>query len=352
MSLVKDNLGTIVTMVIGLALMFGLPMTLDMFAIMQLTLYVVLSIFAVSLAYIWGYGGIFCFGQAAFFGLGGYVFAVSGINLGDTTIPFLLSIIVPALFAAALGYFMFYGRLTDVYMGVVTLVVSLIMFKLINHTAGPEYTIGNARLGGFNGMPDVPVLNYPFEPGEFMDPVHIFYFAMGLLLAVYLGLKLLQRTKFGRVTVAIRENETRAQLLGYDVRLHKVLVFSIGGAIAGMGGGLYSTYQAFIDPNAFALVMSAQALIWVMVGGLGTLVGPVIACCVLQYLTVWLGSVEIANNNFVLGVILIVAVLVLPRGLLPSLQDYGLMLWHRIRPKPNGSAAMADAAATRAGAGE
>src|SRR5690606_13398111 len=150
-----------------------------------------------------------------------------------------------------------------------------------------------------------------------LDPVQIFHFAFGLLLAVYLGLKLLQKTRFGRVTVAIRENETRAQLLGYDVRRHKVIVFAIGGAIAGMGGGLYATYQAFIDPNAFALVMSAQCLIWVMVGGLGTLVGPVIACCVLQYLTVYLGSVQIADNSFILGVILIAIVLLLPRGILP-----------------------------------
>jgi branched-chain amino acid transport system permease protein len=216
-------------------------------------------------------------------------------------------------------------------MGVVTLVVSLIMFKLINHTAGPEYTIGKARLGGFNGMPDVPVLNMPFDPATILDPVQIFYLAFGLLLAIYLGLKLLQRTKFGRVTVAIRENETRAQLLGYDVRLHKVIVFAIGGAIAGMGGGLYATYQAFIDPNAFALVMSAQCLIWVMVGGLGTLVGPIIACCFLQYLTVYLGSVDLADNSFILGVILIAIVLLLPRGILPSAADYAIAAWQRLR---------------------
>ena len=333
MKSLRSNAGTVTTMVIGLAVMFGLPLMVDDFAIMQLTLYVVLSLFAVSLAYIWGFGGILCFGQASFFGLGGYIYAVSGINMGDTTVPLLLAIGGPCLFAAALGYFMFYGRLSDVYMGVVTLVVSLILYKLINHTAGPEYTIGAARLGGFNGMPDVPPLNMPFNPEEILFPGDVFYFAMGVLLVIYLALKMLQKTKFGRVTVAIRENETRAQLLGYDVRLHKVIVFSIGGAIAGLAGGLYAAYQAFIDPHAFELVMSAQCLIWVMVGGLGTLVGPVIACCVLQYLTVYLGSVDLLNNNFILGSLLIAVVLLLPRGIVPSLAEYAEAALHKLRPR-------------------
>lgn len=334
--LTATDAGTGVTLVVAVALMLGLPMVVDMFAIMQLTLYVVLSMYAVSLAYIWGYGGIMCFGQSAFFGLGGYTFAVAAINMGDTTLPLLLAIGLPALFAAALGYFMFYGRLSDVYMGIVTLVVTLILYQLINQTAGSEYTIGEAALGGFNGIPSVPPLNLPGDPDYMLDPTQTFHVAFGLLILIYLGLKLLQRTHFGRTTVAIRESETRAALLGYDVRLHKVIVFTLGGAIAGLSGGLYAAYQSFIDPNAFTVFMSAQGLIWVMVGGLGTLVGPIIACCALQYLTVWLGGVQIANNNFVLGLILMVMVLVLPRGLLPSLNDMLRSTWRRFAARDPG----------------
>lgn len=88
---------------LGIALLVVLPGVLDLFLVYQFTLYIVLGLFALSLAYIWGYGGILCFGQASFFGLGGYVFAVAAINMGDTTVPFLLAIALPALFAAALG---------------------------------------------------------------------------------------------------------------------------------------------------------------------------------------------------------------------------------------------------------
>lgn len=303
---------------VGIALLAILPGVLDLFLVYQYTLYIVLGIFAISLAYIWGYGGILCFGQASFFGLGGYTFAVAAINMGDTTVPFALAIVLPAMFAAAFGYFMFYGRLSDVYMGVVTLVVSLIFFTFMNHTAGEAYKIGDARLGGFNGIPSVPVLHWPGDPAAMLAPETIFRFAGGLLVGCYVGLRLLALSPFGRLTFAVRENETRAELLGYDVRRVKLIVFTIGGAIAGMAGGLYATYQSFIDPNAFALVMSAQVLIWVIAGGLGTLVGPVLACWLLQWLTLKLSEFRFLDANIVLGLVLVVVVLALPKGLLPT----------------------------------
>ncbi len=132
-SIAKD-VGFYVMLGIGLVLMFIGPLIWDLFQIMQITQYVVLSVYALSLAYIWGFGGILSFGQAAFFGLGAYTFAVASINMGDTTLPFVLSFILPAAFGAGLGYFMFYGRLSEVYLGVVTMVVTLIFWKLINHT--------------------------------------------------------------------------------------------------------------------------------------------------------------------------------------------------------------------------
>ena len=93
---------------IGVALLVGLPSVIDDFTLIQVTIYIVMSVLAVSLGYIWGYGGILCFGQAAFFGLGAYTYAISVVNIGDSTVPFLLSIVVPAAFAAILGYVIFY----------------------------------------------------------------------------------------------------------------------------------------------------------------------------------------------------------------------------------------------------
>ena len=151
--------------------MLALPHAVDLFTLLELTVYVIMAILALSLGMIWGYGGILCFGQAAFFGLGAYTYAIAVLNLGESSAPFLLAIIVPALFAALLGYFMFYGRVSDVYLGVITLTVTLILFKLFNSTAGPEYRIGHALIGGFNGIPSVPPLNIPGLPQRALRPM-------------------------------------------------------------------------------------------------------------------------------------------------------------------------------------
>ncbi|MDQ2093594.1 ABC transporter permease subunit [Rhodalgimonas zhirmunskyi] len=325
-SIAKD-VGFYVMLGIGLVLMFIGPLIWDLFQIMQITQYVVLSVYALSLAYIWGFGGILSFGQAAFFGLGAYTFAVASINMGDTTLPFVLSFILPAAFGAGLGYFMFYGRLSEVYLGVVTMVVTLIFWKLINHTAGPEYSIGDARLGGFNGIPSIPILNVPGDPSAWLDPAQMFQVFMAILIIVYVVLRLIIASDFGRVSVGIRENEERSSLLGYDIRRHKVIVFAIGSGIAGMSGAMWATYQTFIDPNAFSMEMSAKALVWVMAGGIGTLAGPILAVVLLQWLSLKLGTMHILNNYVILGGIMMILVLLLPKGLLPTFQALSLRLW-------------------------
>jgi branched-chain amino acid transport system permease protein len=335
--LYKD-VGFHLCVIAGLVVMFGAPRYFDVFEVYTYISYVVLAIYALSLAYIWGFGGILSFGQSAFFGLGGYTFAVASINMGSTGFPFLLAFLIPALFGAAVGYFMFYGRLSDVYMGVVTLVVALILFKLINHTAGPEYSIGAARLGGFNGIPSIPTLALPGIYGgvELLDPSQMFTVFMGILLIVYIGLRILLASDFGRVSVSVRENEMRSSLLGYDVRRHKVIVFALGAGIAGMAGAMWATYQTFIDPNAFSLERSAQALIWVMAGGVGTLIGPILGAVGLQWLSITLGEMQLINNLVLLGTILIFLVLVLPKGIVPSLRMWALDLFTVMRRQRDG----------------
>jgi len=140
---------------------------------------------------------------------------------------------------------------------------------------------------------------------------------------VYVGLHLLLASHFGRVVVAIRENETRCELLGYDVRLHKLLVFTIGGGIAGLAGCLFANWGAFVSPNVFSLTMTSQIIIWVIVGGLGTLVGPIIGCLIMQYLATTLGTQQLANTNLIFGIIFLAFVLLVPRGIVPSLRRLG-----------------------------
>ncbi len=318
-----------VCVAIGVALLFGLPGLIDDFTLIQVTIYLVMSMLAVSLGFIWGFGGILCFGQAAFFGLGSYTYAIAVVNIGDSTVPFLLSIAVPALFALVLGYVIFYGRLADVYMGVITLTVTLILFNLVNSTAGPEWKIGTAPLGGFNGIPAIPPLNWPGNIDETITPRGMFNLSLGLLILVYAGLRALIASRIGHVIVAIKENEQRAQLLGYDARAYKLFAFTVGGAIAGLAGCLFANWGSFTSPTIFGLAQSAQIIIWVIVGGAGTLIGPVVGCVLIQWLTTQSGTQQTFNSNLVLGAILVLFVLLVPRGLVPSLGDALRWLWRR-----------------------
>ncbi len=168
-------IGIAATVICALAVTLGLPMIFDEFGLLQMTVFVAMAIFALSQAFVWGYGGIMSFGQSAFLGLGGYAYAIAAINMGDSTMPVVFSILVPALFAALLGYFMFYGRISDAYVGVITLTVTVILFNLVNSTSGDAYRIGVAPLGGFNGIPSVPPLNMPGDPSAPLDPVQLWY---------------------------------------------------------------------------------------------------------------------------------------------------------------------------------
>jgi ABC-type branched-subunit amino acid transport system permease subunit len=323
--------GIVLTVAAMLTLAVGIPQIVDEFGLLQLTVFGAMCILALSLGFVWGYGGILCFGQSAFFGLGAYTYAVAAINAGESTVAALLAVVVPAVFAALLGYFMFYGRLSDVYLGVITLSVTLIFFNLMNSTAGDTYRIGKARLNGFNGMPSLPTLNVPGIPGRLLDPTETFYLVMAVLVLVYVGLHLLLASHFGRVVVAIRENETRCELLGYDVRLYKLLVFTIGGGIAGLAGCLFADWGAFVSPTVFSLTMTSQIIIWVIVGGLGTLVGPIIGCLIMQYLATALGTQQLANTNLIFGIIFLAFVLLVPRGIVPSLRRLGAVGGTRLR---------------------
>jgi len=327
---------------IGLLFMFVTPRLAELDTVLDLTVYMIMAILALSLALIWGYGGILCFGQSAFFGLGAYTYAIAMFNIGESTIPFLLAILLPAGFAALLGYFMFYGRISDVYLGVITLTVTLILFNSVNSTAGPNFHIGAARLGGFNGIPGIPPLNLPGDKNAVIDLEGMFYLSTASLLLTYFGLRLLLASQFGRIIVGIRENERRAELIGYDPRAYKLATFTIGGALAGFAGCLFANWGNFVSPTIFGLAQSAQIIIWVIVGGRGTLIGPIVGCIGIQWLSAALGANQpsggsdlwskiFANAPLILGSILIAFVLLVPKGLVPTLAEIVLSLFRRGR---------------------
>jgi branched-chain amino acid transport system permease protein len=327
-----------------------------------LTLMAITAIAGLSLALMWGYAGILSFGHAAYFGLGAYTYAIAAVNMGESTGPLLLSIVVPALVAAVIGAMMFWGRIGDVYLGVITLVVSLILFKFMNATAGDAYRIGDARLGGFNGIPGFQILNVPGDPAAQVYGVPFYYVVAVCLLLCYLVCRWILSTAFGRTLVGIRENELRVELLGYDVPAHKTAVFTIGAAMAGLSGAFFAMWAEIVTPGVFALGMSAEMIVWVIAGGLGTLIGPMMGAAALTLLKLMLGQQTLIDNSLVLGAIMVVVVLLIPKGIVPTVAGWrrgrerasasrrGQQSMRRRRPATGGDPGDDPGGATRAGA--
>ena len=178
------------------------------------------------------------------------------------------------------------------------------------------------RLNGQNGIPTVPSLQVPWS-GQELDTAGVFRLAVVLLILIYVGLRLLLTSHFGRVLVGIRENERRIELLGYDSRRYKLAAFVLAGGIAGLSGALYGIWGNFVAPEMFNLNQAAQVVIWVIVGGKSTLIGPIVGTAVIQYATAWLGTQGVGQVSLILGLVLMVFVLVFQQGLLPTV---GLVL--------------------------
>jgi branched-chain amino acid transport system permease protein len=301
------------------------------------TVLLIWALFALSLGMMWGYAGLLSFGHSAYFGLGAYVYAVAAVNIGESTIPLLLAIVIPAIVAAIIGAMMFYGRISDVYMSVITLVVTLILFKFMNATAGDAYRIGDARLGGFNGMPGFPTLNVPGFPEISLFGTPTYYVCAVALLLCYLLCRWILARSFGRVLVGIRENEARCELMGYNVAANKTAIFTLSAGMAGLAGCLFANWAEIVTPSVFSLRQAAEVIIWVIVGGLGTLVGPMIGAAVLGMVKLLLGEQTAIDNALILGLLLIIVVLAIPRGVVPAIAR-GWAAWRRTRVRGNGAA--------------
>lgn len=308
-----------------------LPHFVGVFGTVQVTVFLIFALVALSLDLIWGICGMLSFGQAALFGVGAYAYGIIGINLG-LTIPALVgAMAVSAVLAAVIGYFAFYGRVGSIYFAVITLTITLILSQLLGHTADPKYAVGDAVIGGYNGMTNIPslALELPWRSPSILGPREFFYAAGGLLLVMLILSRLLVLSHFGRVLIGIRENERRTELLGYDVRWRKLVIFAVSGAIAGLAGGLFAGWGNFVNPEVFSLHQSALVVIWVLVGGRGTLYGAVAGAVVVQLLTNKLGAMGATYITIILGITLVAIVLLFPRGLGPSVGDALRHVWFR-----------------------
>lgn len=325
-----------------LALAAAYPLVVDSYTVGN-TIYFFNWVFmALGLCLIWGYGGALSFGQTAFFGLSGYVYGILTINFGAayglTLVATIGAVAAAALLAAVLGYFLFFGRIDGVFLGIVTLAVTLVFERFMARTAGPEWHVGSARLNGFNGMSGMPSLTIPWPSGDIMlaPDIPLYYVILGLLVVVYLALRMLVNSSFGNVIVAIRENPHRATMLGYDVRKYQLATFVIGSALAGLSGVLYTSWGQYITPSSMGLTAAALPVIWVAVGGRGelttTLLGTLLLLGTFQALTIYGSQYALVA----MGLLLVLTVLMAPNGLVTALAK--LPGWITTRSR-NGKAA-------------
>ncbi len=316
------------------------------FTAFEWSLWAIQAILALSLVLVWGYAGIFSLGQAAIYGIGGYTYGFWAINFADTTgetiTALLVAVIVGAAFAALLGYFMFYGNVTDVYVAIITLATSLVLFAFVNSTSGSEYRIGDAPFGGYNGMTQIPRLTWRLLGGEShqLTRVQFLVVTVAIGLAIAVTIRVLGRRPFGRIAAALHHNELRTELLGYDVRWHKLAVFTIGGGIAALAGALFAAWGRFISPPVFEMAPAALVVIWVLVGGRSSVAGAFVGVLVVEGFSAWFGGASGDNEPIVIGLILIVIVLALPGGVVKAV--IRALRWGRAQLRADESGARTD----------
>ena len=321
---------------VGMVGMIAYPLIRGSYAAGQTSLFLVYGLLALSLSLIWGYTGILSFGQVAFFGIAGYTYAIVSLNLGGAfgqTVALPVAVAVATLSAFVLGYFMFYGGVRDVYVAILTLVVTLVLETFMAQTAGAEWAIGSVQLGGFNGIPGIRNFALGVEGASIsLSGSGFYWFVLALLLVAYLGARMLVNSRFGYTLVAIREDAERTTMLGYNVKRVKLAVFTLSGGLAGLSGVLYATWGNYMDPSVFTIVFATIPIVWVTLGGRESLLGAIVGTIIIERLRLWF-SVNASEFAIVfVGLILMTTVLVVPRGILPGIRDgYVFFSTHGLR---------------------
>lgn len=295
--------------VAGLAL---LPTFLPSFWIFFAAQIMVWIVFAQSFNLLFGYTGLLSLGQSVYFTLGAYALAllVRGTDVG---LPLLLSSGVAAgvVGAAFIGYLAVRVRGHGFIIVTAVPTILLILF-------GQDQSW---LTGGDNGLNLIPPRL--FGRYSFFTPSTSYYVVYPFFLLVMGFCAWLIRTPLGRALQLIRENETRASILGYNVLRLKYIAFLIAGGVAGLAGALDALITAYVVPNSAGWTISADAIIWTLVGGAGTLLGPIIGTTLLLLLREFLSDVWAYGYPLLLGLILLLIVRFAPNGLMGQLWRFG-----------------------------
>lgn len=296
---IADKYLTIMVVLLAIA-----PFFVSNYVVTILTLALIYAILAISLDLAWGYGGILSLGQATFFGIGAYTYSIFTLE-GDGSVlsiffGALCGIIFAALFAGLIGLVVFLRQSSDFFVGVITLSLTVLAAQMVLRV--PELTGGKNGLTGFSSFS--------------LSGIPLYFILWASLVLVIFAVYKLTKSDFGKLIVAIRDNEERSKFLGYNTSFAKSMVYCFSGAIAGFSGVLYAPVSGFVSPDLIGFALSTAVIVWVAIGGRGHLAGAVLGALLINILT------PIFNYDFPylwqisIGLLFIIVVVFAPNGLI------------------------------------
>jgi branched-chain amino acid transport system permease protein len=294
-----------------MALLIAAPLVLPEFWRRFLTEILIWGLLAMSSDLLIGYTGMISFGHSAFFGLGMYGAAAAILLVSPPNLWLAIGFGLAGAAGAALFVAYFSTRLRDIYFAITTLIFSQIFYVII-------FT-WTAVTGGENGLIfSRPHFSIPFLYDVRFTSSTIHWFVLAVVTASYLILRRITRSPFGMVLQSIRENEARTRAIGYSVQRYKIVSVMLSGVFAGLAGVLYAIQNEFAAPDFVYFITSGDTVIWNVMGGIGTLVGPIVGAGFFQLLRELLSRVFGEQFPYLipLGFIFIVMIIFLPQGLL------------------------------------
>lgn len=333
--------------VIAIALIFAviLPVLLPAFRLRLIGRFLALAIVALGIDLIWGYTGLLSLGHGIFFALGGYALAMHlNLQLPEGRLPefftlygvdqlpwfwepfnsfiftILALVIIPGIVAGLLGYLVFRNRIKGVYFSILTQAALIVFYNFFN---GQQELIN-----GTNGLKTDTERIFGVLASSPPAQRTFYILTVLALVAVYYLCRWLTSGRFGRMLVAIRDDETRVRFTGYNPTGFKVLVFAISGAIAGIAGALYTVQTGIITPSAMEVAFSIEMVIWVAVGGRGTLVGAILGTLIVRLAQTFLSERYPESWLFFQGALFLIVVTVLPNGIVGLFRDF---VWEKGR---------------------
>jgi branched-chain amino acid transport system permease protein len=271
----------------------------------------ILSLLAISFDLCWGYSGIMSFGQALFFGVGGYAVALVGRDLGFSygwgALP--LAMAVGLLLSSIFAAFLLLGRRAPS-------IIFVSLGTLTGAYAAERLVSGWQYVGAGNGMSSVKLLE--FGSIEMVEGIGFYHLALLILVMAYFASRVIVRSQFGLVLAGMRQNEERLTFFGYRIQVVKALIFSYAGMLAGLAGALFAFHQGFIGPGNMGPGLSTTAVLYALFGGGGTLIGPVIGVFLIETISYFLADQDAIKSYWpvILGVLLLSVVAFKPTGIL------------------------------------